>query len=152
GMTREGAEAAINIPYHAGLEQDVQLLRQPKADFLARFRAKKIVLKEGQHGRGGLRDQARAPIALLMSLAGLVLLIACANVANLQLARSTAREREMAIRLSMGAARGQLIRQLLTESCLLSLAGGLLGLTAARWTIHAILASVPPSRGMTGLS
>ena len=58
----------------------------------------------------------------------------------------------MAIRLSMGAARGQLIRQLLTESCLLSVVGGALGLVTARWTVHAILASIPPSRGFTAMT
>jgi predicted permease len=152
GMTLQRAEAEINVPYRAGLQQDELLLRQPKADFLARFRAKKIILKEGQYGRGGMRNEAKAPIQLLMGLAILVLLIACANVANLQLARSTARAREMAIRLAMGASRAQLIRQLLTESCLIALAGGALGLLAARWTIRGILSAVPPSRGLGALT
>src|SRR5262245_7488211 len=152
GMTLQRAEAEINIPYRAGLQQDELLLRQPKADFLARFRNKKIILKEGQYGRGNMRDQARSPIQLLMCLAILVLLIACANVANLQLARSASRAREMAIRLAMGAARGQLIRQLLTESCLIALVGGALGLVLARFTIRGILAAVPPSRGFANLT
>ena len=152
GVDRQAAEAAINIPYRAGLQQDEQLLRQPHADFLAQFRAKKIILKEGQYGRGGMRDEGRRPLTMMMGLAILVLLIACANVANLQLARSTARAREMAIRLAMGASRSQLVRQLLTESCLLALAGGLLGLAAAQWTIQAILAAIPPSRGLGAMS
>jgi putative ABC transport system permease protein len=152
GMTRQRAETEINVPYRAGLLQDEELLQQPRADFLARFRAKKIILKEGQYGRGGMRDQGRGPLQLLMGLAILVLLIACANVANLQLARSTARSREMGIRLAMGASRGQLVRQLLMESCLLAVAGGALGLVLARWTIRAILVAIPSSRGFGALT
>ena len=151
GVTAAQAEAAINIPYRSQLELDVQLLRQPRQDFLQRFRAKKIILKPGQYGRGGLREQGRQPLLLLMGMAGLVLLIACANVANLQLARSATRTREVAIRLAMGASRMQLVRQLLTESCLLAIAGGVLGLIAAKWTVRAIIASLPPSRSVQGV-
>ena len=147
GMTLERAAVEINVPYRAQLEEDIALMRQPGSDFLQRFRAKKIVLKPGEHGRGGLRDQGREPILLLMGMTVLVLAIACANVANLQLARGAARAREVAVRLAMGASRAQLVRQLLAESCLLAVAGGALGLVAARLTLRAILASIPPSQG-----
>ena len=150
GVSMQRAAAEINVAYRAELAVDEQLLRQPKPDFLARFRAKKILLKPGEHGRGGLHDEARDPLTVLMGMAVLVLAIACANVANLQLARSVARSREMAIRLAMGASRWQLVRQLLTESCLIALAGGVLGLVVARWTLHAVIAMLPASTGMQG--
>jgi predicted permease len=150
GMTMDRAAAEINVPYRAGLAQDEQLLRQPKGDFLARFRAKKIVLKPGEHGRGELREEGREPLQVLMGMAVFVLLIACANVANLQLARSAARMREMSVRLAIGASRAQIVRQLLTESCLIAALGGVMGLFAARWTLHGVMAMLPASAGMQG--
>jgi len=151
GVTIEQAQAAINIPYHAQIELEIPLLSRPSANLLTQFRAKKLVLKPGEHGRGDLRDESRQPALLLMAITALVLLIACANIANLQLARAAARTREVAVRLALGASRLQLIGQLLFESTLLALVGGALGLFAAYATLRAIVAAIPPSGGYSDI-
>ena len=109
-------------------------------------------LRPGQKGRSDLRQQFTTPILVLTGMVGLVLLIACANVANLLLARGAARQKEVAIRLALGATRAAIVRQRLVESLVLSGAGALLGLALAWWTGTLLLAMLPNDGAVQTLS
>ncbi len=145
GMTLERAAEEINSPFHAIQQEDAKLLNHPDKMLLDRFLNKRIVLKPGSGGRGGVRQAASTPLALLTGITVFVLLIACANAANLLLAKAAGRRKEIAIRLSIGASRARLIRQLLLESWILSLSGGLLGLLVAQWTLDVLISFIPPT-------
>ena len=145
GVSPEQARSAINVAYRAIINDvEAPLQRGMSDQTMKRFRAKEIVVEPGGRGQSSMHTEARAPVLLLLVVTGVVLLIACANIANLLLARAANRAAEMAVRLSIGASRGQLVRQLLLESCLLALLGGAAGLLVARWTLHGIAALLPP--------
>jgi predicted permease len=107
------------------------------------FMKGRLLVTGAAMGFSGIRNQFSTALVVLMCMVGLVLLIACANVANLLIARGFARQKELAVRLSLGASRGRLVRQLLVESLVLSIAGGLAGIALAVWLTQALLALAP---------
>ena len=108
-----------------------------------RFMTGRLKLERADIGYSGLRNEFSTSLLVLMCMVGLVLLIACANVANLLIARGIMRQREIAVRLSLGASRRQLVRQLLVESLVLSICGGVLGVLLSAVLTQALLALVP---------
>src|SRR5207244_9876635 len=101
-----------------------------------------VTLVNAQTGLTGSRGRFENPLYVLMFSVGIILLIACSNVAGLMLARAAARQKEMALRLALGAGRMRIMRQLLTESLLLAATGGILGIVFASWGSHAIVSFV----------
>jgi predicted permease len=142
GVSREQAAAAMTA-------LGSQLARaHPNQDGTSRAEPK-FILADGSRGQTSLLRDLRFPLQMLMATVGLILLIACANVANLLLARAGTRDKEIAVRLAIGAGRGRLIRQLLTESVLLSTLGGGVGLALAASISGLVVSYTPPNNFST---
>jgi predicted permease len=144
GMSIEKAQAAARVAYRAALNAE---LARPgfhaNATNVKAYAAARLDLRAAGQGINELRRNNQAPLLALSAMVGLVLLIACANVASLTIARATARQRELRIRLAIGARRWDLIRQLVLEGVTLALAGGALGLLVADWTTRGLLHMLP---------
>jgi predicted permease len=147
GYTVESARASLQPLFHQILQQE---LGEPALSRISRydrelFLKRKAQVETAATGYSNLREQYSTALIVLMSMAGLILLIACSNVASLLIARAVARQKEIAVRLSIGAARRTLVGHLLVESLLLSLAGAALGLILSVVATRGLLSMLPAS-------
>jgi len=143
----DGTQAAAELtsllrPYNEDILRDPAIVKFG-ANYPKNLREQRITVVSGNGGLSSLRTQYSQPLLVVMAVMALVLLIACANIANLSLSRAAARRREIAIRIGLGASRRRLVGQFLTESLLLAGAGGFLGLLVARWGRDLLLTYLP---------
>ena len=143
GFSRSAAEHELVATYRPILEQLLPRMTGWNDVRKKEFLNKKIELLSGARGRRTLQQGYGAPLASLMGMVGLVLLIACSNLAGLLAARGAARQREYGIRLAIGASRAQLLRQSIVECLVFSVVGGALGLLLAAWLLNGLLSAFP---------
>ncbi|HET7024932.1 MAG TPA: ABC transporter permease [Gemmatimonadales bacterium] len=150
GVSIAQVRSALNTLY-APIINDIEApLQKGMSDKrLAEFREKKILVEPGAMGQSYMHTKSKTPLWMLFGVTLTVLLIACANIANLLLARGASRSGEMGVRLALGATRARLMTQLLIESVLLALMGGVASLVVAQWTLNGIAALLPSEVSQT---
>lgn len=145
GVTLEQASAQLNSVYTRLINDiEVPLLTDIVDAQLAQYKAKQVLLSDGSRGQSNLAGNAVLPVGVLLAVAGLILLIACMNTANLMLARASARTAEIAVRMSIGASTRQLLRQQLVEAAVLAFCGCLCAIPVAHFGLRALVAVMPP--------
>lgn len=152
GSTREQSQAGLQPLYRSLLESEAKLQGGLSPQNLEQFLSRPLMLEDGSQGRQIIQRDTMRSLVIMMGMVALVLLITCANLASLLITRGVARQKEIAVRQAMGASRWRLIRQLVVESLVLSLAGGLLGLLVAAWTLAGLLQWVPQGEWLGSLS
>lgn len=145
GFTIQKATASLQPLFAQILNEEIARpeMRDTTAYNRERFLKRQVRIESAANGYSGMRRNYSTALVVLMSMVGLVLLIACFNVANLMIARALARQKEIAVRLAVGASRGQILRQLLIESLMLSIAGGVAGVFLAIAMIRGLLSFLP---------
>ena len=145
GVPMETAEAQIATTYKALLAEETKQFSGVDAGFLEDYVKGTIVLEDGRGGRSSFQNDVKTPLLALLITTLFVLLIACANIANLQLVRAANRTRDVAVRVALGAGRWPVLRQMLTESLMLGIAGALAGLLLGQLVLQLLIAWVVPT-------
>jgi predicted permease len=142
GVSIQYAAGSVAIPFHNALENDLKTNGRNR-DFSHRYLKNSLVIEEAAKGAASIQEQFANPLYVLATMVGIILLIACVNVANLFIARASGRGKEVGIRLSLGASRASLIRLIMLESLLIAAFSGILGLLLSNWLAAAFVRLLP---------
>ncbi|HXF28128.1 MAG TPA: ABC transporter permease, partial [Bryobacteraceae bacterium] len=151
GVALPAAQAAIQVPYHNALESDLRENGRDR-DFSRKYLKGSLAVLDASKGLTNVSAMLAGPLYVLLAMVGVLLLIACVNVANLLITRASSRQKEIAVRLSLGATRGALIRLIMTESFCIAAASGALALALSSWLCAVLVRMLPLDNGDFAIS